>query len=111
MINQVYLQNPTPLTLPEGFCPASFGGGQSHTFVLGQDGTLLLCGDNRNSQLGFVVQFIDKLTEFPAVKFRCPRRSEAWRVGRWIFLGREDGGSTFSVLPVEIIFHFVTVLV
>jgi alpha-tubulin suppressor-like RCC1 family protein len=31
-----------------------------------------------------------------------------WEVARWLFLGKGDEGSGFAVLPVEVLFHFVS---
>jgi alpha-tubulin suppressor-like RCC1 family protein len=105
---------PTRLELPEGVHPFSFGGGQNHSFILSRDGTLFLWGDKANGQLGGERDIEDgsvrEPREYKGEKWRLPRREEAWRVAQWMFLGREDTESNFFVFPVEILFHFVTVV-
>jgi alpha-tubulin suppressor-like RCC1 family protein len=100
---------PISVRLPRDVPPSSFGAGQNHCFMIFRDGSLFLWGDNSSKQLGRE-EASGEMAEFGGEKFRVPMREEAWRVAQWMFLGRADGESNFFLLPVEILFHFVSVV-
>jgi alpha-tubulin suppressor-like RCC1 family protein len=85
--------------------------GFSHSFVILEDGTLLTCGSGAEGALGFGNKMdVSTWTELPGIKVRIPRDiEEEWReVFSWMFLGRSDEDSLLHVLPVEVLYHSVS---
>jgi alpha-tubulin suppressor-like RCC1 family protein len=100
------------INFPSEFAVRAILAGAYHTFFLTEDGSLWSCGYGMNGRLGH-----GSMNEMVKV----PKKVEGswrWKVPRslwaglffWFFLGRADPGSCLSVLPVEVVFHLVTVL-
>jgi alpha-tubulin suppressor-like RCC1 family protein len=84
----------------------------------------LICGEEYSGLLfdnGELLMFGKSFEEFPEIsnlifikelKFQLPKPHKIFWVWlfEWIFLGNLDRGSIFHFFPVEIIFHFVSVI-
>jgi hypothetical protein len=77
--------------------------GKIYMWGAGDDGQLGL-GDSSSRQVP---------SEIPEFVFRVPMNfeEEFRNVFSWLYLGRSDEYSLFSLLPVEIAFHFVHILI
>jgi alpha-tubulin suppressor-like RCC1 family protein len=82
-----------------------------HSFVVTNTGDLWLWGRGIFGTLGNgerTDRSVPRKLEGLKVKLPRPRSGKWWgEVGLWLFLGREDRGSRFSGMPLEIVFHFV----
>jgi alpha-tubulin suppressor-like RCC1 family protein len=93
---------------------AMIGCGFSHTFLMTKDGKVYLWGAGYDGQLGFQDKMQRRVpSEIPGLVFRVPTNIEdEFRcVFSWLYLGRSNETSSFFVFPVEVVFHFVTILV
>jgi alpha-tubulin suppressor-like RCC1 family protein len=79
-----------------------------HCFVVTRNGDLWIWG--RALGLGGGLDLlVPKKVEGLKVRLPKPRSQRWWKeVGVWLFLGRVSGDSQFVRMPVEIIFHFVS---
>lgn len=92
------------------------------SYILTRDGHLWVMGYYQNGVLGLgdqngVLGLGDKIqwnilepTKIEGIKFRLPQNSrEKWRlIFQWLFLGWKDSQCEFHVLPVEVIYFFVS---
>jgi alpha-tubulin suppressor-like RCC1 family protein len=104
---------PQRLVLPSNQPIVSIGCGHDHSFALLQDGSLYLWGRNNEGQLGLpdLTAKNRELGLLAGYKFKLPIPDSAhlWRqVFFWIFLGRSDTSSVFSLLHTEILYNAVT---
>jgi alpha-tubulin suppressor-like RCC1 family protein len=87
------------------------GAGWATSWLITKDGSLYMWGD---AERGAPVQRPEAYPSlYPWFKVQPPkpawRESEWQNLFRWMFIGRDDPGCIFSVLPVEILFHMVGV--
>jgi alpha-tubulin suppressor-like RCC1 family protein len=87
------------------------------SFVILEDGSLYLwgCGQHGEQGRGSSDRVLEPLI-FDAFKVKLPVYSPLYRyqwgsIYKWLFLGRVDTSSEFYGMPVELIFHFVSVTV
>jgi alpha-tubulin suppressor-like RCC1 family protein len=106
--------NPTQAALrkaiiPEGITPTFIGCNAYQFFFLDAQGQCYFWGAQDPQGEGT----IEEPTLWPGSVFSVPwSTKKAWlSVYQWIFLGRADKHSIISVLPVEVIFHAVSVFV
>jgi alpha-tubulin suppressor-like RCC1 family protein len=91
----------------------AIGTGINSSYAISQRGELYVWGFNSSGQLGIgdaggSMQPTPVLNKH--IRVALPRKFWGWPiVFRWIFLGRSDENSIFSVLPIEVIFHFAFV--
>jgi hypothetical protein len=100
---------PIKISLPSRL-PAAWIGCTVYQFlVLDTAGTLFYWGSTDSDG----VEALNAPREYTEARWMLPRCSwREWKEKvRWIFLGRSDYGSEFSVLPVEVIYHFVGVVI
>jgi alpha-tubulin suppressor-like RCC1 family protein len=102
---------PTRVLLPEGVKVKGIGASYEQAWAINEEGLVYLWGSRIR---------LDGVESSPVVPFLypcCPKwkiplsSAEKWwqEVGCWLFLGRVDRDSVFSILPIEVLFHFVVV--
>jgi alpha-tubulin suppressor-like RCC1 family protein len=93
-----------PEPAPKNF--AAVGAAQYYSWALDEGGSLWLWGAHMDT--GF--QDTDILTPFlvPGYKWKIPKDTFWVEIYFWFFLGKSDQNSIFSLFPVEILYHAVT---
>jgi hypothetical protein len=108
---ELYILTPRKLKLNFSNPVVSFGCGRNHTFLVTRGGKLFLFGDAREGQMGRgpgVNDTFSSLEPFLDWEVLIPTGGQ-WVWLKWMFMGRVDKGAAFYGIPVEVIFHFVTV--
>jgi alpha-tubulin suppressor-like RCC1 family protein len=120
--NQLGIRPGEPIvTIPQKVPPPSSSPvcgllcGTNSSFLLTLDGSLYACGDNTNGRLGISGNDDQEVKDFKCLKgkWRLPesRMGRWWReIFFWMFLGRYDQDSAFSIFPIEVLFHVATVI-
>jgi alpha-tubulin suppressor-like RCC1 family protein len=87
------------------------GGGNSHSFVISENGTMLIWGLGNSGQLGVGDSRNHSSPKLlPNLKWKLPPNSkkENWeRIFLWLFMGNRDEESTFRIFPIEVVFYMV----
>jgi alpha-tubulin suppressor-like RCC1 family protein len=98
--------SPTPLAFPETIVPVAIGTGEYHGWAMEKDGTLWMWGQVGHEE----VVDTDTPKVVPVGKLKIPVVTQLlWtKIYFWLFLGNKDSGSVFSVVPVEALYHVVT---
>jgi alpha-tubulin suppressor-like RCC1 family protein len=108
----LYRKLPHTLPWPAGKNIRGIGCNHSYSYVIMGDGSLYAWGSNDEGQLGMGDQSARQTpTLLENFKWLVPdlETEEIWKLARWMFLGRRERPSAISCLPVEVLYHFVTV--
>jgi alpha-tubulin suppressor-like RCC1 family protein len=98
---------PTKLDFPKPEHLVCIVAGCYHSAAVTKDGRVYTWG--MQSTLGRTKS--ENKSEIPGFRVAVPNSKEQkWRTARWLFLGRSEGTSNFSRLPVEVVFHLISVL-
>jgi alpha-tubulin suppressor-like RCC1 family protein len=88
---------------------AGIGAGLFHSWVITDDGDLYFWGNNFFGQFGIAELKTPRVPKLlPNWKFKVPSQDQ-WPFLKWIFLGRYDRDSIFSVFPDEVRYHFTLI--
>jgi alpha-tubulin suppressor-like RCC1 family protein len=107
-ISKILFVEATPLI-------AGIGCGENHGFVVTKEGDLYIWGEGGAGRLGLgTIGSVYRPELVPEFKCSIPFKSfvpRNWEtVFQWLFLGKRDEPSPFFGLPVEVVYHFVTLL-
>jgi hypothetical protein len=104
--SRVFLETsiPEPVAVLRGRQVKGFGCGLDKSFAVLEGGEVIFWGDN--SETPWWKEDEENLVHVPE-----PESEERWKkVFQWLFLGKLEKGSGFFLLPVEIIFHAISVM-
>jgi alpha-tubulin suppressor-like RCC1 family protein len=104
------VHTPKKVEFPEPVEISGFGCGCFHTFVISKKGELWIWGSG--SRVGFTAEGANCPLPTKAKllwKAKVPVARNWRQIFLWLFLGKGDKGSEFSVFPVEVFYHFVCI--